>query len=544
MAAEAELAFIAKRIRALSGSDSFDQELLVAVWRLVRKAIELGAFAEVPFTEFQPFFDPQRESETFDTRRSLTGRPIATPMPVNKLPQTMLTALKWLAENGANVGLSVPASLPKLGSFESVTIRGPFAEFRIQCPNCDTLRPHIEFLASQIERYFHKHSESARLHEDGTYRRQAANLCAMYEQDWKRFKWEPVTRQLAAEARCYWLQYPLWLNMMGFPDAKRTDAQLIHNATAELDRAHTSATMVLMKYAEQLGFDSSSISSAATLCRELHRDDFWKYFSNSRQYDYWPESLGTELLKLPADQRQAIQTATATLKRLDIRLDAISSEHVSAADAGASSVSHPKTGANHNDGEFLFVVGSESVEVRGFGETVPLLQRTEGIDRLIAIVTAPTRRVSVMELARIGVRQPESDDELIDRDDDGLTERESVNDERFGSALGDDALQAARDAVGDLMAERDAAADAGDDDKAERLTAQINASLDWLKPDLQKAAAVVRKSLDRTYERLRKDGKGKLLGAHFAKYIERPRQSPEYVYQPDETERKISWNLK
>lgn len=191
--------------------------------------------------------------------------------------------------------------------------------------------------------------------------------------------------------------------------------------------------------------------------------------------------------------------------------------------------------------EFSFEVHSEVVRIRGFSEDVTL-EKTEGVQRLIAIVAAPTRRAAVMGLTRIGVAQSPADSDLIDRD--GLTERESVNAERFESALGADALQAARDAIGDLIEERDAALSDGDDDKAERLTEQINVSLNRPRTELQEAAAVVRKSLDRTYDRLRKDGKGKLLAAHFAKYVERPRQSPDYVYEPDESGRKISWNLR
>lgn len=193
--------------------------------------------------------------------------------------------------------------------------------------------------------------------------------------------------------------------------------------------------------------------------------------------------------------------------------------------------------------EFSFEVHNEFVWIRGFSEGV-MLEKTEGVERLIAVVTSPNRIVKVMTLAQIGEPPKTTKRDSIDPDGNGLTERESVNDERFGSALGDDALQAARDAVGDLMAERDAAADAGDDDKAERLTEQINASLDRLKPDLQKAAATVRRSLDRTYDRLRKDGEGKLLAAHFDKCVIRRRKSPDYVYETDESQRKIVWKVK
>lgn len=205
--------------------------------------------------------------------------------------------------------------------------------------------------------------------------------------------------------------------------------------------------------------------------------------------------------------------------------------------------STPARKPGEDDNKFVFVVGSESVEVRGFGETVTMLERTPGIERLIAIVTSPNRRVAVMKLARIGAAQQASDRDAVDLDADGLTERESVNDDKFERRLGDDALPAAKAALGKLIAARDEAKQQGNDIEAKRLTAQINASLDWQRTELQKAAAFVRKSLDRTYERLRKDGRGKTLAKHFAKFVERPRQSAEFVYQPDESERKIVWNV-
>ncbi len=145
-----DLRFIARRIRKLADTEVDDFKFLEAVWQLVRKSIELGAFASVRFTELTPFFDPLRDTETYDTVRSLTGAPVAAPKPIRKLPLTMLNAMKWLAENGNDIGLSVPTSLPGLEKLERIQIRG-FVHCRIQCPNRDQLRPHVEFLASLIE---------------------------------------------------------------------------------------------------------------------------------------------------------------------------------------------------------------------------------------------------------------------------------------------------------------------------------------------------------------------------------------------------------
>ncbi len=112
MAAKDDLAFIALRIRKLVDSQPKDDLFLTAVWRLVHKATDLGAFAEVRFTEFKTSFDSQREAETYNSRHHHG----VTSAPINRLPLTMLDAMKWLAE--ADIGLSIPSDLPKLGDFE------------------------------------------------------------------------------------------------------------------------------------------------------------------------------------------------------------------------------------------------------------------------------------------------------------------------------------------------------------------------------------------------------------------------------------------
>jgi len=196
-----------------------------------------------------------------------------------------------------------------------------------------------------------------------------------------------------------------------------------------------------------------------------------------------------------------------------------------------------------NDANGSFQDYGEFVRICGLGEDVTL-EKTEGVERLIAIVTAPTRRYGVMELAKIGAAQQVSDRDSVDLDADRLTERESVDDEQYESALGDDASQVVRDEVGDLIARKKAAVERGDVAEAKTLKQQIDAVLNPLKPALGNAAKTVKNSLDRTYKRLRKDGIGKLLAAHFDKYVTRPRQSAEFVYAPDESKGKIVWIVK
>ena len=192
-----------------------------------------------------------------------------------------------------------------------------------------------------------------------------------------------------------------------------------------------------------------------------------------------------------------------------------------------------------------FEVKSEFVRICGLGEDVTL-ENTEGVQRLIAIVTAQTRRVAVMELARIGADQEAVDRGSIDLDADGLSGRESVNDDQFEPVLGDDALRGTDNEVGRLIAERGAALSAGHDDIAKQLTEQINASLYRAKSDFQKAARNVRKTLDRTIEWLRdkSDGKGTRLAKHFDDHVKRRPKESEFVYSPDESNQKFSWTRK
>lgn len=191
--------------------------------------------------------------------------------------------------------------------------------------------------------------------------------------------------------------------------------------------------------------------------------------------------------------------------------------------------------------QYGFECGTEIVRVYGCGESVAL-ERTEGVERLIAIVTR--RQVNVMELARIGSAQEDRSRSSVDIDADRLSERESVNDERFESRLGDDAPSAVREAISDLIAQRDAAATRGDEQEAAALTAQINAALQCGKAALQAAAGTVRRSLDRTYDRLREGEHGTTLAKHFDQFVTRPRKESEYVYSPDESHGKIDWYVK
>lgn len=204
--------------------------------------------------------------------------------------------------------------------------------------------------------------------------------------------------------------------------------------------------------------------------------------------------------------------------------------------------------AQNAEAEGSFNDQGEFVRICGFDEDVTI-EKTPGVERLVAVVTAPTRRVAVMELVRIGAPQQALDRDSIDLDADGLTEQESINvvtktRKRRESVLGDDASQAVRDEVGDLIEKKKMADERGNAGEAKALKQQIDATLNPLKTDATTAAKTVQNSLDRTYKRLRKDDKGNRLAAHFEKCVIRPRESSEYVYQPGESERKISWIAK
>lgn len=148
-----DLATIAQRMRSLVDAESNDETFLTALWRLTRRAMDEGAFREVEFAEFVGYFGLHREAETYNTRRPFISGQVVEPMPVARLPLTMLEGLRWLAINGSEVGLSVPADMPKLENLERVSVFGGSgaAISHIKCPCCDVLRPHVEVLASLIE---------------------------------------------------------------------------------------------------------------------------------------------------------------------------------------------------------------------------------------------------------------------------------------------------------------------------------------------------------------------------------------------------------
>ena len=223
----------------------------------------------------------------------------------------------------------------------------------------------------------------------------------------------------------------------------------------------------------------------------------------------------------------------------DMEEAALELKRLASDEASGPQVTPPKV--RREEHPYRFECGPEIVRVVGLGEDVAL-EKTEGVERLIAIVT--NRRVSVMKLARIGSPQHGRCRYSLDVDADRLSERESVNDERFESRMGDDAPSAVREAVGELIARRDAAAARGDDDEADKLSVQITATLEAAKTDIQAAAGTVRKSLERTYERLRKGDHGIALAKHFDQFVTRPRNEPDYVYSPDESHAKIVWSVK
>lgn len=192
--------------------------------------------------------------------------------------------------------------------------------------------------------------------------------------------------------------------------------------------------------------------------------------------------------------------------------------------------------------QYTFLVSGEIVQVSAFGESVSI-ERTAGVDRLIAIVTR--QRVGVLELARIGATQKERNQSSDTVDADRLSEREAVNNERFEPRLGEDTPFNVKEAVRELIEDRNAAKARGDLQTQENLTKQIDAVLQPAKSAVNSAAATVRKSLDRTYERLGKGEKGVKLATRFQKCVERPRGEADFVYAPDESHgEKIAWEVK
>ena len=190
-----------------------------------------------------------------------------------------------------------------------------------------------------------------------------------------------------------------------------------------------------------------------------------------------------------------------------------------------------------------FEVQSEFVRICGFGEDVQL-ERTAGVDRLIAIVTPLKRRVSVWKLVKIGAKQESAASESDDVKNGGLVEHETLDDDADEPVLGADAIPAVERAVRELIAQKIAAQARGDQEEALRLKKQIDATLEPNRKSLKYAAKTVSHSLNRTYQRLRKDKNGSMLAGHFERYVKRPHKESDFVYVPDEHAGKIHWKLK
>jgi hypothetical protein len=187
-----------------------------------------------------------------------------------------------------------------------------------------------------------------------------------------------------------------------------------------------------------------------------------------------------------------------------------------------------------------FEVQNEFIRIRGFGEDV-LLERTAGVDRLIAIVTSRERRISVWDLVKIGAKQEKTGVGRVDCESDGLVEHETLDDEADESVLGADANSAVKNAVRELIGQKKAAHANGHLMEAKRLKEQIDATLEPFKKNLKVAATTVSNSLNRTYQRLRKDKRQSLLAGHFERYVKRLKKESDFVYVPDEHAGKIHW---
>lgn len=195
--------------------------------------------------------------------------------------------------------------------------------------------------------------------------------------------------------------------------------------------------------------------------------------------------------------------------------------------------------------EQSFEVSPEFVTISGFDEKVTI-QQTEGVERLIAIVTAPKRRVSVWDLVAINgsLAEDAMEKEMLDQSEDGLSERQSLDERVEEPILGSDAPGDVKQAVKDLIEEKKLAQDRGDERRIQELKRQIDAAIGPFEQKLGKAAKAVQNTLDRTYARLRKDNAGNKLAKHFDLSIGRGRGETDYVYAPDESAGKICWILK
>lgn len=139
------------------------------------------------------------------------------------------------------------------------------------------------------------------------------------------FKDTAVSKDKLTRAFGWWAGYPLLKEMVIDSRSPQTltpvlESQL-HGLRYLLNQTHTAATEVLMRAAEAVGIDSSTIWKSGVYCRDLLTSDSKKYYQVFGTDCTWPDCLGESLYELPVDIRTAIQDGHAQVLRLDIKAD-------------------------------------------------------------------------------------------------------------------------------------------------------------------------------------------------------------------------------
>ncbi len=197
------------------------------------------------------------------------------------------------------------------------------------------------------------------------------------------------------------------------------------------------------------------------------------------------------------------------------------------------------------EAEFLIHDPGEHYVICGFGEELTL-QKSEGVERLVAVVTSPDQRLPILDLYQIGAgrrvrgRSKSRDEEQIDQNGDGISERKLLVDVTDDSRFDDDTPDAVWERVRGLIEERDLARKTGDEEEAQKITKVLDTLYLSEKKLVKNARDSVRNTINTTIERI-DENRFPNLRKHFQRSLDLSDDKKDYVFAPAGLD--IVWNI-
>ncbi len=217
-----------------------------------------------------------------------------------------------------------------------------------------------------------------------------------------------------------------------------------------------------------------------------------------------------------------------------VSLRALATEFASP--TSGQSVPTPKAKADAGT-EYLIQDTCEHYVICGFGEKLTL-QKSNGVERLVAVVTSPDHPLPIFYLYTIGgaerrARRSSSsgDEEQIDRDGNGISERRLPVDETDDSRFDDDTTDAVWERLRGLIEERDLARKTGNKEEAQRITKALDVLYVSEKKLVKNARDSVRNTINATIQRIDKE-RFPNLWEHFFRSVDLSDDKRDYVFTP------------